>query len=107
MDMPEKLKKIFEKRDKRTDMQKEVDKITARMAEIDDPTDEEYEKLTRRLGQMVDIKSKDENGGLQLDPNTVATILAYLAGMVLVIGHETAGHVIYTKAFGLLNKLRF
>lgn len=108
MDMPEKLKKIFEKKDKRTGMQKEVDKILGRMAEIDDPTNEEYRSLMVSLDHMVDTKSKDERktDGPQLDPNTIVTALALLIGMTLTLGHEDSGHVVYSRAFNFLTKFR-
>jgi hypothetical protein len=65
-------------------------------------TSDEYATIVNHLHKMQEIENKKNSRSL--DPNTVATIAANIAGILMIIHHENV-NVITSKALGFV-KLR-
>ena len=82
----------------------ERDSILKNMQELD-PASDMYKTMCDRVdcltGLINNMKSKKS-----VSPDTVALIAANLAGIIIVLAWEEK-HVIATKAFGMISKLRF
>ena len=87
--------------DEPTTLDKVIDQITAKMLTTD-PNSDEYAKLADQLVKIHALKPEKPKG---VSPDTKATIMANIAGIVLIVGHERA-HVITTKAFSLIMKAK-
>jgi hypothetical protein len=69
-----------------------------------DPDSEEYSKMTDQLVKLYKLK-KETTPSKRPSADTLALIAANLTGILIIIGHERA-HIITTKAFGFLAKLK-
>lgn len=88
----------------KTPVEKEIDEILYLM-EQEDPLSDEYRKYSDALSRLLDIKRQMKRK-MSVSPDTIAIIAANLLGIALVLGYEQA-HVITSKAFGFISKLRF
>jgi hypothetical protein len=72
-----------------------------------DPKSEEFLKMADLLVKLYKLKEVDINATAKkrVSPDTVAIIWANLIGIAAVIGYERAGHVVTSRAFGLVTKL--
>lgn len=91
----------FQTKDKRTMLEKEIDRLIESMSKLeqDDP---EYKKKTETLEKLISINQKCTNmkdGREKLSPNTLAVVVGGMLEMVIIMNYERA-HVIATKAFG-------
>ena len=86
------------KRDKRTELDKEIDDLIKRIR-VTDPTNEDYPKLIGMAERLSGLKATPRE---KINPNTILTIFGSIVGIVLVIGHEELGHVISSKALGFV-----
>lgn len=80
----------------------EIDAVLEKLKEVD-PTDQEYSKLCDVLSRLHDLKRQSKKRSVS--PDTMALIAANLGGIILVLAWEEK-HVIATKAFGMISKLR-
>lgn len=67
-----------------------------------DPLSKEYLQNVEGVERLYQLKEKSNN---RISPDTLATIAANLAGIVLILNHERV-HVVSTKALTLLHKLK-
>lgn len=93
--------KFQTKKDKRTMLEKEIDRLLVDMSKMnqDDP---EYKKKAETLEKLITINQKCTNfkdGREKLSPNTIAVVVGGLVEIALIMTYEQA-HVIATKAFG-------
>lgn len=65
-------------------------------------TSDEYATIVNHLYKMQEMEKKTSR---QLDPNTMLTVAANIAGIVMIIHHEHV-NVITTKALGFIGKTR-
>lgn len=97
-------------KDKRTMLEKEIDRLLVEMSEMEDQTDENYLLKLGTLEKLVnlDLKKKSSSDkGKRLDPNTVLSAAVHIGEVVLILGHEQLFQkIITTKAFGRMIKLR-
>ncbi len=93
--------KLFKRRDRRTPLEKEIDALVKDLGNTAFE-DKEYATKVEQLGKLMDIQKKKK---VRISPDTVAIIIANLAGIVLILGYERA-HVITTKALGFIIKGR-
>lgn len=91
----------FTKKDKRSMLEKEIDRLLKSMGDMDQD-DPEYKKKAEMLEKLISINQKCTNardGREKLSPNTVAVVVGGMLEMVIIMNYERA-HVIATKAFG-------
>ncbi len=86
------------KRDKRTNLEKEIDNVLAVMASMD-RSSEEYSTTAANLTEL--FKAKAQEKSRQVSPDTIAVIAGNLLGIGLILGYEQA-NVITTKALGFV-----
>lgn len=67
------------------------------------PHTEEYGRMVDNVSKLYLLKEVDKPK--RISPDTLATILANLAGIVVIVGHEQM-HVITSKALNFVLKLR-
>lgn len=60
---------------------------------------DEYAKVVDQLNKLYELRHKS-----RISKETLATIAANVAGIVIILSHERA-HVIASKAFGLVKKI--
>lgn len=94
--------KIFTKRDKRTNLEKEIDTVLECMWDVE-PDSEEYTAMANNLVKLLDAQSKQKSRGINKD--TVAIIVGNLLGIGLILGYEKL-NVITSKAVGFVIKGR-
>lgn len=90
------------KKDKRTNLEKEIDSVLKCMNELS-PDSEEYQKMAENLERLYKSKSYDEDR--DVSPDTLAVIVGNLAGILLILKHEEL-NVITSKALGFVLKGR-
>jgi hypothetical protein len=62
----------------------------------------EFEKMTDQLVKLHALKTTE--GQPRISPDVKATIIANLAGIAIIVGHERA-HIVTSKALGFIKKL--
>lgn len=87
---------------KKSEIDTKIDEEIIRMlAEIEGETkgSDDYAKMIDQLTKLHALREKN-----RVSKETLATIAANVAGIVVILGHERA-HVIASKAFGLVKKI--
>lgn len=92
--------KFFTKKDKRTVLEKEIDRLLLKMSKMEDQNSEEYKTASERVGKLIEINVKRNQSvdKKKLDPNTLAVVIGGCLEMVIIMTYERT-HVIATKAF--------
>jgi hypothetical protein len=83
-------------------LQKVIDDLLSEMASVSGDSDE-YDKMSAQLVRLMELKANI--GPKRVSPDVKATILANLAGILVIVGHERA-HIVTSKALGFIMKLR-
>lgn len=83
-------------------LQEAIDELLAKMHETS-PDTKEYAAMIAHLQLLYTLREKD--APKRVSPDTVAIIMANLAGILLILNFERL-HVIATKALGFLMKLK-
>lgn len=95
------------KKDKRTELDKEIDSLYEALRPV--TTDEpEYEVLLKNIERLEKVRNERERNKehrKKVDPNTLLVIGGNLAGVVLIMYLEN-NRPILTKAFGTLLRPR-
>lgn len=92
------MKQKFTKRDKQTNLEKEIDSVINKMSEYKPNTDE-YTAITDNLEKLYKAKSYERDRNIS--PDTIAIIAGNLLGILLILGYEKA-NIITTKALGFV-----
>ena len=92
----------FTMKDKRTNLEKEIDSILLKMKTLD-VSSEEYSAAADNLGVLIDAQSKEKEH--RASPDTIAVILGGLLQVILMLNFEKTG-VISSKALGFIMKRR-
>jgi hypothetical protein len=95
--------KIFTKRDKRTAIDKEIDRVTE-IVSLLDPVSEEYTKVNENLTELKEGKAKDK-ANTKISKDVIVTGLFSVIGILIIVGYEQA-NVMGSKALGLVIKGR-
>lgn len=92
--------KLKLKRDKRTELDKEIDELVEIMREEKFSSDE-YAQYLERLERLTEIRAKEKpvKERRSLDPNTILVVLGGLAEIGLIMGYENL-HIISKNALG-------
>lgn len=93
---------LFTKKDKRTNLEKEVDSVLAIMSAWS-PCSPEYTAMMSNLEKLT--KAMDEERSRRVKPDTIVNGLVNLTGILLVLNYERVS-VITSKAFNLIAKGR-
>lgn len=97
---------LLVKRDKRTQIDVEIDRCLERMTLIKDQTCEEYKKCMSVLDSLIDAKNRKEpkkDDRNKLNPNTVLTALTSFGNIFAIMNFEKE-HIFVTKALGFVTK---
>ena len=95
------FKKIT-KRDKRTNLEREIDAVIEEMSQYSRDS-KEYSDIAVNLERLYKAKACDRDR--RVTPDTIAIIAGNLLGIALIIWHEKAD-VITSKALGFVLKGR-
>ena len=68
----------------------------------EDPESDKYERISAQLEKLYKIKN--ETHSRRVSPDTLANILANLAGIGIIVGYEQK-HILTSKAVGFIKKL--
>jgi hypothetical protein len=89
------------KRDKRTKLDKEIDRVLSEMEKVSSDS-EQYAAMVDNLEVLYKFKNENKN---LISKDTIAIIAGNLLGIVLILGYEKA-NVITSKALGFVLKGR-
>lgn len=85
-----------------SELDQAISHVYSNMA-FDNPGSEEYGTMVEQLSKLYALKQT--KSPMAVSPDTLATIFAHLAGILIIVRHEQM-HVITTKALTFLTKLR-
>ena len=86
------------KKDKRTNLEKEIDSVLAVMATFKADS-KEYTAMAANLEMLY--KAKSQECDRRVSPDTIAVIAGNLLGIALILGYEKAGSIT-SKALGFV-----
>lgn len=86
------------KRDKRTNLQKEIDSVVLMMSKTY-PQTEEYSAMAKNLETLMNAQSKQRVNEITRD--TIVIVAGNLLGIALILGYEQM-HVVTSKALGFV-----
>ena len=90
------------KRDKRTNLEKEIDRVLLEASYMD-PHSKEYAEVMDNVEKLYKAKSYERSR--TVSPDTIAVVAGNLLGIGLILGYEQS-HVITSKALGFVLKGR-
>ena len=90
------------KRDKKTNLEKEIDDVLSEM-ELLDKDSKEYRTRVVHLERLYKAKGYDKSR--HVSPDTIAIVAGNLLGILIILGYEKA-NVITSKALGFVIKGR-
>lgn len=85
----------------KTGLDKIIDDLQSEMAGASGDSDE-YAKMADQLVKLMELKANI--GPKRISADTKATIIANLAGILIIVGHERT-HIVTSKALGFVRKL--
>lgn len=94
---------MFNKQKEPSKLDKAIDSIYEEMASVNADS-QEYAAMVKQLSKLQKMKTQ-EKSNRRPTPDTVMIVVANLAGIAMIIGHER-GHVITTKALGFITRMR-
>ena len=94
------------KKDKRSELDKEIDNLLKTMNEMEDPTGDDYRILSERVETLCQARSSYVNDDRKINPNTVLTVAGSLAGILLIVVVENKDLIIRSKALPFVLKGR-
>jgi methionyl-tRNA formyltransferase len=93
------FKKIT-KKDKRTNLEKEIDSVLKKMSTYM-PDSTEYTAMATNLERLYKAKANEKERSCIVSPDTIAIIAGNLLGIVLILGYEKTD-TITSKALGFI-----
>ena len=90
------------KRDKRSNLEKEIDRVLQEASYLD-PHSKEYSEIAENVEKLYKAKSCEKSRNVS--PDTIAVVAGNLLGIALILGYEQT-HVITSKALGFVLKGR-
>jgi len=85
----------------KTQLDETIESVLHEMAGVAADSDE-FEKMTDQLVKLHALKTTE--GRPRISPDVKATIIANLAGIAIIVGHERT-HIVTSKALGFIKKL--
>lgn len=83
-------------------LEKAIDQVLVEMSEETNTFTEDYQIMVDQLVKLYALK--EDNSKRRISPDTLATVVANVIGIVLIVGHERA-HVVTSKALNFIRKL--
>jgi len=93
---------IFTNRDKRTNLEKEIDRVIDEMSKLK-PESKEYSTMSENLVKLNTLKDTEKS--CKVKPDTKWLVGGNLIGLGLILGYEKI-NIITSKAMGYLIKGR-
>lgn len=97
-------KVTFKRKDKRTNLEQEIDNILLDLNNLEAGTDE-YEEASKHLERLYKLKAIDKKDRKQIDPNVIVSTLGSIACILLIASFEQDG-IFPTKCFPFIPKGR-
>jgi type I restriction-modification system DNA methylase subunit len=94
----------YQKKDRRSNLDKEIDSILKKMEETDKLSDE-YKKLLAHLDVLYQARGKNYEPRKRISPDTMLLVAANLLGIILILNFEKLDSVT-SKAIGFIVKGR-
>lgn len=94
---------MFKRKDKRTNLEKEIDSLLELMR--NETCADEYEREARQLERLYKLKEVDKKDRKQIDPNVIISTLGSIACVLLIASFEQDG-IFPTKCFPFIHKGR-
>lgn len=94
------------KKDKRSELDKEIDNLLKTMNELEDPTGDDYRILSERVETLCQARSSYVKDDRKINPNTILTVVGSLAGILLIVVVENKDLIIRSKALPFVLKGR-
>lgn len=98
----------FAKKDKRTMLEKEIDRLLMKMSNLE-PSSKEYQELERSVERLIETNAKQFSAKYKpketLNKNTVLSLAGNFASIWFIVNYERL-HVITSKALGWVSKGR-
>lgn len=89
----------FRNKDKRTRIEKQIDKLIEELEKTDIYEDQEnYEIKLKTIERLYKLK---EEKGIKISPDTIAIIIGNLVGIILILNYEKI-NVVTSKALGFV-----
>lgn len=82
-------------------LEKAIDDLLRAMSVVDE-TSPEYPTMVDQLVKLHALKMNENRP--RISPDTLATIIANLGGILIIVGHERA-HIVTSKALGFIKRL--
>lgn len=93
---------ILGKPREKSDLEKEIARVTATLSDLD-PGTKEYATVHKQLKGLHALKVAEQPK--PVDPNTLLNIGGSILGILIIVGYEQK-HVVTSKAVGFLRTLR-
>ncbi len=94
---------LTKRKDKRTELRKEIDENIQTLREMD--FGEDYEKQLGIVERLSKIEIETKKVTIKVSPDTIAIIAGNLLGIALILGFEKA-NVLTSKALGFVMRGR-
>ena len=88
------------KRDRRTNLEKEIDKLMSELDRIA-PTCETYQKTLSTIERLEHIRGDRQQKKRTISPDTIAVVAGNLLGIILILNYEKI-NVVTSKALGFV-----
>ena len=98
------FKKLFTKKDKRTNLERIIESVEEKLRDMD-PNTAEYTIANTNLEMLYKTKATDKGLKNRVSRDTIWIVIGNLAGIGLIIWHERAD-IITTKAINFVLKGR-
>ncbi len=95
--------KLIKRKDKRTELRKEIDESVQTLRTMD--FGEDYEKQLEIVERLNKIEIETKKVTIKVSPDTIAIIAGNLLGIALILGFEKA-NVLTSKALGFVMRGR-
>lgn len=97
-------KTLFTKKDKRTNLEKEIDSVLEYIQSMT-PESEEYTEITKNLERLYKAREGEKSKERHMSPDTMLLVAGNLLGILVILGYEKAD-IITSKAIGFVLKGR-
>lgn len=85
----------------KTGLEKVIDELLSELTAVESDSTE-YAQMVDQLVKLHALKVNENRP--RISPDTLATIIANLGGILIIVGHERA-HIVTSKALGFIKRL--
>lgn len=93
------------KKDKRSELDKEIDSLLKTMHETD-PAGDNYEMMSNRVKTLCQARESYVKDSSRINKNTVLTVCGSVGGILLILLFESRDQIIRSKALSFVLKGR-